>query len=870
MNINLYKKLIRIVPVLFLLLTNTSFALLSMQTELKLKRLGFRLTPSAHKGDCLYDAIGGQTGQTSQQLKEELHQCIAAFLQNPNPEVFDQLDSLLRSQAIGASMNELANFYLDGRLRRDGEWGELMLLPFVVYTLNRPIILLNLSTTLRDQPSLFIQTDLTFTEITTGSARYYANTQNAIVLLFSDDAYYGVIPTSPEPALNWQQSLIVNLDYLQNIASSRLNPIHIGSDQNIPSDNNPLSTASIPGRDYESPIRQRMVKHPCNPLNPRVETPCFGLAMTTIKSQLDGFYLFHPDEYLRYLTRQLQLYTQNYSVQWRTKMFLNSLKQEGASNKPKKDNTAKASGLKVKQLIDLFNTPVLLKQSTTKPTTQSSDESKFHKKASVIPLEIPDTKTSDTCPVFWPEKYSISGVPENYQQSLAKAANEQGIMFGNRNVAAGARIHLEKPSTATKNYKIKQKTSDLSALSSLIPTTPSLSKDRKKSEEEQDEVRAGLQAEITNGQLGVFDFSLSEENIKGLVDSCEVTIEAEVTTKDGRYLRALLRDCQTDNSMQSLTLIREDPNEDWCVYWTKDGQLTRVKIVTDRYGRIITADLDPLFIVFKLEDLDLAHQDKLPLPLITPKPTNARIHRLNQIQKTSIAQIKSLNSLTKGMEDFFMATVFVKCRPPSTESYSAQPDKKHLSELIFLNPQLPTLRVLEQNWNTFQKTWINTQTEQGEHLCGYLVNIPREHPDMGNVNPRAIELVKTMNTALGRPANNPAVHHNHDAHSLASKEELNYPADIYTAIKLETSDENGRSIVFPQGVVQIRNNEEAMDFVLACKDNHWFITLNHSLWPGLSAVRSRHWRNTCHVLNQFLANHLLWLQEKDKPQRERR
>ena len=72
-----------------------------------------------------------------------------------------------------------------------------------------------------------------------------------------------------------------------------------------------------------------------------------------------------------------------------------------------------------------------------------------------------------------------------------------------------------------------------------------------------------------------------------------------------------------------------------------------------------------------------------------------------------------------------------------------------------------------------------------EGTSGSLVRIPREHPDMGNVNIRTIELVELMNKALGRPDNNPVAHHNHDAHSLASNEALNYPADIYLPERLQ-------------------------------------------------------------------------------------
>ena len=459
--------------------------------------------------------------------------------------------------------------------------------------------------------------------------------------------------------------------------------------------------------------------------------------------------------------------------------------------------------------------------------------------------------------VHMPANKAETGVPKNYLKNLAKASGKHFIVFGNRHVATGAKKHIENKNKSTKDFKQKRKTSDLKVIHSLIPATPSLSKDNNKCRFFQEELRTSLLNDLTTGLIGLTAYTLTDSEVNDLLSNQHLTAEITQQAEDGTPLELEMTETQENGTQITFVLIRPYAGENWDVYRKKQEELARVQVITDNNGRIMTADLDPLFISFKREKLDLAHHDKLPLPLITDLYARKRIKQLEQTANPSRAQETSLEALQTGIDDFFMETVFLP-HPPVEDKKTPALDRAAINKLILLNPQLPTLHVLEKYWPFLEKKWIEV-----EGISGYLIRIPREHPDMGNVNPRAIELVELMNEALGRPDDNPAVHHNHDAHSLASNEALNYPADIYLPERITTTDENNNFISFNKGVNHIRDQKEMKSLVQALKDNGWFVTLNHALWPELSSIRSRQWQQVARIIEQHLQQRLKWQQEKD-------
>lgn len=839
---------------LVLLTPTKSLAALPVQTRYKLEQMGLKIIKSRHDGNCLYDAIGGQTGQSSQALRETLHHFLAHFFQNPNPLVFDLLDNALRRTPIHSSMHDLANFYLDGRLRRNGEWGELMLMPFIVYALNRPIILINLSSTLTDQPHLLIDTDLSFTEINLNSTAHFACTDNAIVLIFADDAYYGVTPSLTQETPDWQRSLIDNLAFLTTpdpASSSSSLPSPLPSNEGVYPDDPSLSDilqANLADRDYDSPFRYRLIRQPCNPCHPDEKSPCFRITIATINTDIEGFPIFYPANYLYYLAHQIATDRRSFGIQCKINALLHSAKPPEIKKRPLELPD-------IQDRIHQFNSGIT---ATGASDNTGQPVKSFQTLVKKVLLLIKIARAFDDHYVHMPTNKAETGVPKNYLKYLAKASGKYFIVFGNRNVATGAKKHIENKNKSTKDFKQKRKTSDLKVIHSLIPTTPSLSKDNKKNLFFQEELRTSLLKDLTTGLIGLVAYTLTNNEVNDLLSNQHLTVETTRQAEDGKPLEIEMTETQADGKQITFVLIRPYAKENWDVYRKKQKELVRVEVITDSNGRIVTADLDPLFISFKLEKLDLAHHDKLPLPLITNLHAQKLTEQLKQITAPTKAQKASLEALQTGIDDFFIETVFLPHHPVGdTETPSL--DREAINKLILLNPQLPTLHVLEKYWQFLEKKWVAV-----EGISGYLIRIPREHPDMGNVNPRAIELVELMNKALGRPDDNPAVHHNHDAHSPASNEALNYPADIYLPERITTTDENNHLITFNKGVNHIRDQKEMKRLVQALKDNDWYVTLNHALWPELSAIRSRQWKQVARVIEQHLQQHLKWQQEKDK------
>ncbi|WP_354010810.1 anthrax toxin-like adenylyl cyclase domain-containing protein [Endozoicomonas lisbonensis] len=825
-----------------------------MQTRHKLEQMGLTLIKSRHDGNCLYDAIAGQTGQSPQALRETLHHFLAQFFQAPTPLVFELLDNALRRTPIHSSMHDLANFYLNGRLRRNGEWGELMLMPFIVYVLNRPIILINLSSTLTDQPHLLIDTDLSFTEISLNSTAHYASTHNAIVLIFADDAYYGVTPGLAQEAPDWQRSLINNLAFLTtpNPACSSSSPqpplpFNGGAYPDNPSLSGDIQT-SLSDKEDNSPFRYRLIRQPCNTCHPDEKSPCFRITITTINTEVEGFPIFYPVNYLYYLAHQIAIDRRSYDIQCKINTLIHSAKPAKTQKQP-----LQLPG--IQDRIHKFNSGV-----TTTGTADNTRQPVKNFQAAVkkIILLIRSARAFDDYYVHMPTNKAETGVPNNYLKYLAKASGEYFMAFGNRHVAIGAKKHIESKNKSTKDFKQKRKTSDLKVIHSLIPTTPSLSKDNMKSLFFQEELRTSLLKDLTAGLIGLAAYTLTDNEVNDLLNNPHLTVETTRQEEDGTPLEIEMTETQTDGKQITFVLTRSYAEENWDVYRKKQEELVRVEVITDSNGRIVTADLDPLFISFKFERLDLAHHDKLPLPLITNLHTQKRIKRLKKIANPTRTLETSLEALKTGIDNFFMEIVFLP-HPPVGDTETPALNRAAINMLILLNPQLPTLHVLEKYWQVLEKKWIEV-----EGISGYLIRIPREHPDMGNVNPRAIGLVELMNKALGRPDDNPAVHHNHDAHSLASNEALNYPADIYLPERMTTTDENNNLITFNKGVNHIRDQEEMKRLVQALKDNDWYVTLNHALWPELSAIRSRQWKQAARVIEQHLQQRLKWQQEKNK------
>ncbi|MGI9281770.1 MAG: hypothetical protein ACR2PX_19360 [Endozoicomonas sp.] len=142
-----------------------------------------------------------------------------------------------------------------------------------------------------------------------------------------------------------------------------------------------------------------------------------------------------------------------------------------------------------------------------------------------------------------------------------------------------------------------------------------------------------------------------------------------------------------------------------------------------------TADVDPLLEAFPLSELDLGGKDKLPLPLISDAVVRKQVETYKDRLKSQF------------IEGRINADQFVM----------------KLSHYHDLEKEL-------------LKDFFTGVTADGEHF-------EKEDPEMGNVTQRTRDMVSHYKKEL--KAEEDVVHHNVDAHSLATDESANYPITAF-------------------------------------------------------------------------------------------
>ena len=694
--------------------------------------------------------------------------------------------------------------------------------------------------------------------------------------------------------------------YFRRDPNGYLIPSTSGSGYQLPDNFDPQQSAAIPGIDYPTPFSIRMVRRSAEHRDDSLETPAVEFLISTQQTSLDGYYFHNPDNYQLLLMHQIEEFYQDHSFARRQASFSQvevaddelpdsrpnrvsvTSQNSGASSQDRHRRISQISSgssdsqsqetqvqARVRQYEmnqhrrDQYQRDITVRGRDAKILNEEGSKrfKKLWKKSRrKISLTINFSKRLDPYKAYATSRKTSSGVPTSFRWKLSKSSESIGWVFGNRFVSSDAKFYLER-NAATKNYHIKMKTSVQTGMGSLVPTTPDLGKDAIKSPGGQEIARRQLNDAIVAGHATVIDLYIPDENLRIL----ELSPEADITTTkrvDGIATLKEVHMLEKKPGTHDLYLQRAPDETDWAVFWKKEGHMTRAQVVSDADGRVITADLDPILIAFQLEELDLSGRDKLPLPLITHKPVRQRIARLKQ----KLATLKplpgctvgvheyqhlaeSIKFLEIGMDDFFDTWIFVETTEytPNGSINVELINAAALSIQAAINPRIPVLADLPahcQNFPCFSVNW-HSDTEEEPSIHGYWIRAPLEHPDMGNVNQRAIELVHLMNEALGR-TDNPAVHHNHDAHSPASNPLANYPADIYIPRDLGVDDEDQETILYHRGSTSIENEEEMAKLIRTCKNNQLFVTINHPLWPGLRHIYSKRWLTACSAVESLM------------------
>ena len=216
-------------------------------------------------------------------------------------------------------------------------------------------------------------------------------------------------------------------------------------------------------------------------------------------------------------------------------------------------------------------------------------------------------------------------------------------------------------------------------------------------------------------------------------------------------------------------------------------------------GLPITADVDPLLEAYPWEKVDFAHEDKLPVPLISHKDVQKRLSVYEQ-------------------------------RESKRQSTASIPDQREM-----------------ERRRRISVTYEHLKKE---------IKIPRflknEDPIVGNVTPRVRGMIshygKSRRSEINRE--HPLVHHNIDSTSPFSKEEDNYPATLYFPQSVvDKVPEFDRGV---EPVVMVYNREQLKLILQLLKDNDQFMYIN-PLWGDLASIRSERFKKNSAQLERKLA-----------------
>lgn len=390
--------------------------------------------------------------------------------------------------------------------------------------------------------------------------------------------------------------------------------------------------------------------------------------------------------------------------------------------------------------------------------------------------------------------HSRQGIPRELLQGLQKAASERGAVLLTRPVEPVCRT-LISAGWPTKHFRIKAKSSNWGAQAGTIPVLQQYSKLVLENQDKIDQYTRLAKKSLAEGCAKAVPLAISTARVNELEARGYLSARDEQVTQEGTrclYFKACAGHREGGSVGQQLLV--QQPDGLWAVYDADCSPAKAIMVIAQPVERPgeqplpMTADIDPLMEVFPQEELDLEKQDRLPLLMISDRVVSEQVDRYRaRVQKSFRRGQINEQELNLKLQHYDSV------------------EKKLLTDFYSVT-------------NSFGKT------------------ILREDANLGNASNRTREMVQHYRRALARKY--PIIHHNVDAHSLATDEKANFPITAFFPASLNMAQ--GFCMIFnEQQLLEVLS--ELMDRGYAIQKNLlWKARLNHNYFLRARAKIAQH------------------------------
>lgn len=379
--------------------------------------------------------------------------------------------------------------------------------------------------------------------------------------------------------------------------------------------------------------------------------------------------------------------------------------------------------------------------------------------------------------------HELQGLPKENLEEILSATNKRGYMFSHRPVAPLARRPIAE-GNPTKPFAIKGKSADAGFQQSFICIDQNYSKLGGVASPEELAKSNKEVASISASHAIAQPLKISTERMQELINLPDGGIVQTGEVKDKKTGTHMLTYQITPKNGEPYEQVLSYNKEDgyWYVNIVVDGHMEPLEVLCHPESLMpITADVDPLIEAYPWQVVDLAHEDRLPVPMISFKETSERLKTYQRIEQRK-------------------------------QNLVVEPDEKELTRRRKVSHSLEAL-------------------QEGVKLKHFLEN---EDPVVGNVSQRVKGMIdhfgKSEVTAIDR--DEPLVHHNTDSTSPFSKEKDNYPATMYFPDYLVA-----RIPEITAPIVMVHTSEQLQVIIQLLKDHGMFMYITPD-WKELAAVRS--------------------------------
>ncbi len=391
--------------------------------------------------------------------------------------------------------------------------------------------------------------------------------------------------------------------------------------------------------------------------------------------------------------------------------------------------------------------------------------------------------------------HSRQGIPADLLRELQKAASERGAALLTRPVEPVCRTLIAE-GWPTKHFRIKAKSSNWGAQAGTIPVLQRYSKLALDSESKIDKyTKLAKECLVDEGCAQAVPLTISTARLAELEQQGYLYEREEVTNKGARCLYFTTRACHRKEGPEHRQQLILQPDGQWAVYDADCSPAAAILVIAQPVQEPgeqplpMTADIDPLMEIFPREELDLEKRDRLPLPMISDRVVSKQVDRYRMRARKSFRrgeineqELKSKLEYYQLLEGHLLADFYTMTDP--------------FGKPIF-----------------------------------------REDLLLGNASGRAREMVEHYRKALSRKY--PVIHHNVDAHSLATDEKANFPITAFFPSSLNMVEE-GICMIFNEAQL-LQVLEKLMDCGYAIQKNPlWKNRLDHSHFVNARAKMAQH------------------------------